>query len=97
MNHVEANRLRDVYGELLSPRQQEILTLYYEEDLSLSEIAEELGVSRAAVSDAIRKGTSQLEKFERIVGHLGLEDELREALNEDSESRLRARLQALLT
>ena len=61
--------LLDFYGELLSPRQSEALDLHFNSDLSLSEIAEETGVSRQAVHDAIRAGKSMLAKYE---GKLGL-------------------------
>ena len=70
MNKIEANELLDVYGELLTSRQQEILDLYYREDLSYFEISEELIISRAAVSDTVRKALKQLEKFEEVVGFI---------------------------
>jgi uncharacterized protein len=61
--------LLDFYGELLSPGQSEALDLHYNNDLSLAEIAEETGVSRQAVHDAIRAGKAMLAKYE---GKLGL-------------------------
>ena len=61
--------LLDFYGELLSPRQSEVMDLHFNSDLSLSEIAEETGVSRQAVHDAIRAGKAMLAKYE---GKLGL-------------------------
>ena len=61
--------LLDFYRELLSPRQSEALDLHFNSDLSLSEIAEETGVSRQAVHDAIRAGKAMLAKYE---GKLGL-------------------------
>ena len=45
------NLLMDCYMDLLTDKQQDYLTLYYAEDLSLSEIAEDLNVSRNAVYD----------------------------------------------
>ena len=42
----EVSLLYDFYGQLLSKRQQEVMSLYYEENLSLSEIAEEFSISR---------------------------------------------------
>ena len=42
---------------LLTDKQREIMSLYYKEDFSLSEIAEELSVSRAAVNDHIKRST----------------------------------------
>lgn len=56
--------LLSLYEDLLSSTQKEILSLYYKFDLSLSEIAEERSVSRAAVEDAIKKGNKKLDEFE---------------------------------
>ncbi len=67
-NKFRINVLLDVYGALLTKRQQEILELYYREDLSYFEISEELDISRAAVSDTVHKAVKQLEKFEEVVG-----------------------------
>lgn len=61
---IKASQLLQIYGGLLSDKQAEILRLYLDEDLGYSEIAEDLGVSRQAVYDAVRQGRSALEKFE---------------------------------
>ena len=51
ISKLDANDLLDVYGELLTERQREILSLYYEEDFSYTEISEELEISREAAMD----------------------------------------------
>ena len=56
--------LLHIYGELLSNTQKDILIDYLECDLSLSEIADNRGISRAAVEDAIKKGIAKLNGFE---------------------------------
>ncbi len=56
--------LLDFYGSLLTETQSEILRMHYEEDLSLGEIAEQRGVTRAAVHDAERRGLNLLEQYE---------------------------------
>lgn len=61
---IKYNSLLNIYGELLSSTQKEILTDYFEFNLSISEIAEARGVSRAAVEDAIKKGQKKLDEFE---------------------------------
>jgi hypothetical protein len=76
MTNFEANDLIDVYGNLLTKRQLEILQLYYQEDLSLSEIHEELDISRAAIQQTIKKSMQQLEKFEAAIGMLKLKKNL---------------------
>lgn len=58
------NLLMDCYEELLTNKQREYLSLYYEEDLSLSEIAEDLDVSRNAVYDNLRRAVASLEEYE---------------------------------
>ena len=67
-NLYEIILLLDFYGALLSPRQQQILDLYYEENYSLQEIAEELDISRQAVHDAAKKAEKALREFEEKLG-----------------------------
>ncbi|MCF0246660.1 MAG: DNA-binding protein [Ileibacterium sp.] len=67
MDHIRANELMDLYGALLTARQLEIVKLYFQEDFSLSEIQEELSISKAAVSDALRKSVQSMEKYEAIL------------------------------
>lgn len=71
------NKLLSVYRPLLSEAQQEILSDYYEANLSISEIAEERKSSRAAVEDAIKKGTKKLEEMEKELGFAAKFDEIR--------------------
>lgn len=59
------NQLLDAYIELLTKKQKEVLKLYYEEDFSLAEIAEELHISRAAVSDHLKRSEKILEDYEK--------------------------------
>ncbi len=56
--------LLDFYGELLTPRQSEVLALHCNDDLSLAEIAQELGISRQAAHDAISTGKTLLLRYE---------------------------------
>ena len=62
--------LLDVYGPLLTEKQRETLDLYVNEDLSLSEIAENTGVSRQAAQDAIKKAQQRLREWEKALGYL---------------------------
>jgi predicted DNA-binding protein YlxM (UPF0122 family) len=59
-----------IYGPLLSERQRRFIDLHYNEDLSLSEIAEGEGISRQAVFDAIKQGKKRLARFESVL-HMG--------------------------
>ena len=56
--------LLDVYGALLTERKRELLDYYYNEDYSLSEIAELTGLSRQGVRDGIRKAEEELRTLE---------------------------------
>lgn len=64
----EVSLLYDFYGQLLSKRQQEVMSLYYEENLSLSEIAEEFSISRQGVHDALKNGEKSLHQYEAKLG-----------------------------
>ena len=60
--------LFDFYGELLTERQKEFFDLYYNEDLSLSEIAENAGISRQGVRDVIVRAEAQMQEIEDKTG-----------------------------
>lgn len=61
----EISILRDFYGSLLTKKQDEMLKLRYDDDLSFGEIAEILGVSRQAVLDSLNKGEKHLAEYEQ--------------------------------
>ncbi len=63
-NKIRINGLLDYYEELLTEKQQNFCSYYYREDLSLQEIAEIEGVSRAAVHDTIKRCRRELESYE---------------------------------
>ena len=61
------NILFSYYGDLLTEKQKEVFIAYYEEDYSLAEIAESLGISRNAVHDALKTCIKNLEHFEEVL------------------------------
>ena len=67
-NLYEMSLLADFYGALLSERQQDVLRLYHEENCSLQEIAEELGISRQGVHEALKKAEKTLRDYEEKLG-----------------------------
>ncbi|MBR1690101.1 MAG: YlxM family DNA-binding protein [Oscillibacter sp.] len=60
--------LFDFYGELLTPRQKEFFDLYYNEDLSLAEIAENNGITRQGVRDVIVRAEAAMQEVEDKTG-----------------------------
>nr|WP_317400808.1 sigma factor-like helix-turn-helix DNA-binding protein [uncultured Gemmiger sp.] len=61
--------LLDYYGPVLTEKQRDILTEYYDEDLSLAEIAENYGITRQGVRDAIKHGEATLTEMEKNLGY----------------------------
>ena len=62
--NVKVSMLCQIYGELLTEKQYEVLNDYYNNDLSLSEIAQNNNITRQAVRDVIKKGENKLFEFE---------------------------------
>ena len=73
--------LLDYYGDLLTEKQRDIMQLYYYEDLSLSEIAENENISRQGVHDAIKHAEQYLDEFEEKMGLFKKTSVMREMIN----------------
>lgn len=65
---IELSMLLDLYKGLLTDKQAETMELYYNEDLSLSEIAENMGITRQGVRDALVKAEKILTETEERLG-----------------------------
>lgn len=63
-----ASMLYDFYGSLLSEAKKDVMALYHEDNLSLSEIAEELGQTRQAVHYTLRRAEKALSEYEEKLG-----------------------------
>ena len=68
--NVEINLLLDFYGNLLTDRQKEVMSLYYDDNLSLTEIAEDLSISKQGVSDILKRSEKTLYDTESKLGLL---------------------------
>ena len=80
MKFFEIAQLRSYYGALLTEKQNEMLKMHYDEDLSLAEIAEIFGVSRQAVADSLAKGERALHEYDAKLGLLQKDNDIIEAL-----------------
>jgi len=88
------NLLYDIYGPLLTERQQETLELYFSENYSLAEIAEVYKTSRQAVYDLIQRALDSMENFEEKLGLYRLFNEQQELLAEADDLLLQKELNA---
>lgn len=61
--------LVDTYSSVLTENQRDMLELYYYEDLSLAEIAQNCGISRQGVRDAIKRGEASIQELEDKLGY----------------------------
>ena len=66
-NFVYYNDLFDIYNQLLTDNERSTFQEYYQEDLSLSEIAEDKDISRSAVQKTIKGVQEKLDKYESIL------------------------------
>lgn len=79
--------LLDVYGELLNEKQYRLAWDYYSEDLSLSEIAENEGLTRQAAHELIKRSTALLYSYEEKLKYLTTINSLKEAVkNNDKDA-----------
>ena len=60
--------LLDFYGEMLTQKQREVIEYYYNDDLSLAEIADNEGITRQGVRDSIKRAEAQLLEIEERLG-----------------------------
>ena len=82
---LEIGILNATYGKLLTARQREVITQYYDYDLSLMEIAENLEISRQGVLDAIKKGSEQLKLYETTLNVVASKKEMNAKLRQISD------------
>ena len=66
--NIEISLLFDFYGQLLKEQQRQAIMLYYNDDLSLAEIADQLGITRQGVRDCIKRSENLLYNFEEKLG-----------------------------
>lgn len=82
--NIEVSLLFDFYGELLKPSGRQAIDLYYNDDLSLAEIADQTKITRQGVRDSIKRCEQQLFDFEKKLGLYKRFCELEKGLEEIS-------------
>ena len=80
--NIEISYLLDYYGDVLTEKQKDAIDLYYNEDLSLAEIAEHQDITRQGVRDAIKRGEEVLFDMEEKLGFAKKIEELTALLEE---------------
>ena len=88
----EALVLFDEYKNLLTPSQQDIFSDYYFFDLSLSEIAENRHISKAAASDSLHKSLTKLQDYENKLHEVAFKKKIQEALDKNDLASIREEL-----
>lgn len=78
--------LLDFYGELLTEKQRNVIELYYDEDLSLGEIAEHESITRQGVRDSIKRGEQTMLDMEEKLGLMKRFSEYNETLDRIAEA-----------
>lgn len=96
MNRLESNVLFDIYGDLLTKRQKEICSLYFEEDFSYTEISETLEISRAAVQDSLKKSMQQLHKYEDIIQYVSKRKRIVSLLKDLDDDKIKEEILSIL-
>lgn len=84
--NLEISLLLDFYGEMLTPKQHEVIEYYYNDDLSLAEIADNQGITRQGVRDSIKRAEFQLLEMERKLGLAHRFREMRNGLEQISKA-----------
>ncbi len=79
---VRKGRLLDLYGPLLTEKQRHCMEMYFDMDLSLSEIGEELQISRQGAYDMLKRASQSLESYEQRLQLLARFDAVREQIDE---------------
>ena len=82
MDRVELTNLFDIYESLLTDREKEIFKYYYYEDLSLSEIGENLNITRTCVFNTLKKVEEKLTQFEASLKLMNIKNTLKGLLDE---------------
>ena len=87
--------LSKYYGKMLTDRQQDILKMYVDNNLSLAEVSEELGISRQAVKDALDNSMQALKNMEEKLQFNLRDDKIKEQIEENQAIDMMTKIQLI--
>ena len=90
------NTLYDLYGTLLTENEQSCFIDYYQENLSLSEIAENRGISRSAISKTLKTVTEKLKYYEDNLHLKSKNEQLYKLLNENNINDIKNKIKSII-
>ncbi len=90
------NNLFDIYSKLLTEREKEVFIDYYQEDLSLSEIADNSNISKSAVGKMVKTILEKLDNFENILEIYKTRKKLSNLLKEENIDSIKKRIAEIL-
>lgn len=96
MDRVEIINLFDVYETLLTDREKEIFKYYYYEDLSLSEISENLNITRTGVFNTLKKVEEKLLQYENNLKLMNIKNTLKVLLEEQDIETIKSKLKKII-
>lgn len=94
--YIYYNNLFDIYSELLTDKEKETFSLYYQEDLSLSEIADNNNISKSAVGKMVKTILEKLDNYEKILKIYNTKKQLLILLQEEEIEKLKIKLKKIL-
>ena len=97
MKDLSIARLYDLYAPLLSEKQRMVFEYYYDEDLSLSEIAEHTHTTRQGVRDLLKRSEEQLKFFEQSLCLYEKNQKLRDIADNCTDSTAKAEIEKILS
>lgn len=96
MDRVELTNLFDIYESLLTDREKEIFKYYYYEDLSLSEIGENLNITRTGVFNTLKKVEEKLLQYENNLKLMNIKNTLKGLLEEQDIETIKSKLKKII-
>ena len=96
MDRVELTNLFDIYESLLTDREKEIFKYYYYEDLSLSEISENLNITRTGVFNTLKKVEEKLLQYENNLKLMNIKNTLKGLLEEQDIETIKSKLKKII-